>query len=246
MADEFKWDQRQFDRTLAEYLQVSKKTLAEIVNTKAYYIARKALWFTPKANAGKIRTDLGEAKAVRLVKLKSGRWSHNQRNTITFFGSGGSAKGVPLLALIIQKRRRLAGHPSPWKGVTRAAGAAAMLQAMREAFISRLHSIAFLKAGWLPSIRTMAPVADKTGGLPAIDTRQVGRPKGEAVIAQPGLNPIAKIINHASTRRDRRAALVRYGAPALQQAFDDEALSMKVYIQNHMRQDAEAFNRAQK
>lgn len=231
-------------------MKVSSKTLQEVINTKAYYIARKALWFTPKADIGKIREVLGEAKAMNLVRLKSGRWSRNKKNTVSFFGRGGATSTktgrAPYLALIVQKRRGRAGHPSPWKGLSRAAGAAAMLQVMRQVFGARLRSVAFLKAGWLPAIRELAPYAEKSAGLPPMDGKQVGRPKGGARAAQPGFNPVAQVLNNASASRDTRAALMRYGAPALQKAFDDEAFDMTTYIKRKMQPDAAAFNAKQK
>ena len=39
------WDQRLFNRTLEEYMKVCPRTFSVIVNTKSYYVARKALWF---------------------------------------------------------------------------------------------------------------------------------------------------------------------------------------------------------
>lgn len=228
------------------YVRVSSKTLQEIINTKAYYIARKALWFTKKADAPKIREELGEVKGTALVRLKSGKWSHSKKNVQSFFTRGGARAEAPLLALIIQKQSKKSGQGSPWKGRSRAAGAAAMLEAMRRKLNARVQSIAFLRAGWLPGIRTLAPLADKGGSLPPIDARQRGQPKGYAKPAGAGFNPVAEIVNKATTYRDQKGALIKYGGPALQQAFDDEALDMQVYIERKMKEDAAVFNAKQR
>lgn len=251
MAQEFKWDQAVFDRTLREYMQVSSRTMAQIINAKAYYIAANALWNTPKASAEKIRLALGETKGMMLTKLKSGKFSRNKKNLRSFFGAGEGRTKAPLLALVVQKQHRLAGKPSPWAGKSREAGAAAMLEAMRIAFNARMRSIAFLRAGWLPSIRTLRRVCafsdlTQARNINSGDARQYGRPKGYAVPGRDGFNPVALIVNEATTMRDKRGALIRFGAPALQQAFDNETLSMKEYIQRKLGPDAAVFNAKQK
>ena len=105
----------------------------------------------------------------------------------------------------------------------------------------RARSIGFLAAGWLKSIKTLA--------------RKLGKPfhakKGEAAFAKNvdkigfcipatgfDLKPKAFISNRANAKHDHKEALMRYGQPALQQAFNDEVRSMKDYIEKKMRQDA--------
>jgi hypothetical protein len=50
MAARMKIDTRDFDKTLVRYANATKKELADILNTKAYYIAVGALKHTPKAS----------------------------------------------------------------------------------------------------------------------------------------------------------------------------------------------------
>ena len=50
MAARMKIDTRDFDKTLVRYANASKKELADILNTKAYFIASGALKLTPKAS----------------------------------------------------------------------------------------------------------------------------------------------------------------------------------------------------
>jgi hypothetical protein len=66
MADgiKFKVDTREFDKTMREYVNYSKRDISTIVNTKAYYIARRAVAETP----------LAESKEIReFIKRDSGR-----------------------------------------------------------------------------------------------------------------------------------------------------------------------------
>ena len=50
MAARMRLDTRDFDRTLVRYANSTKKELADILNTKAYFIASSALKLTPKAS----------------------------------------------------------------------------------------------------------------------------------------------------------------------------------------------------
>jgi len=51
----FKIDTREFDRTLRNYSAFSSRDVRTIVNTKAFYIARRAVIETPKANSKEVR-----------------------------------------------------------------------------------------------------------------------------------------------------------------------------------------------
>ena len=55
MTPAFKLDDREFKRTLEKYRQISRRDEVEIVNTKAYFIARRAVVETMKADKGKIK-----------------------------------------------------------------------------------------------------------------------------------------------------------------------------------------------
>lgn len=55
-----KFDRRDFDWTLARYRQFSKRDPATIVNTKAFYISRRAAVETVKTPAGVIRNYLNQ------------------------------------------------------------------------------------------------------------------------------------------------------------------------------------------
>jgi len=51
---------KNFNETLRKYAEYSSRTLPQIVNEKAFFIARAALRFTHKADIAKIKKELGE------------------------------------------------------------------------------------------------------------------------------------------------------------------------------------------
>lgn len=55
MQPTFRIDHREFDRTLQKYRELSKRSVQVIVNTKAFYIARRAVIETPRAKISEIK-----------------------------------------------------------------------------------------------------------------------------------------------------------------------------------------------
>lgn len=225
------WDQRKFDEALREYVKVSSRTLATIINTKAYYIARKALWFTIKSDAWQMKTQLGGIVTVQRLTKKG-----KLRNRRVLQLKDSRDYDAPLAAVIINARRGRAGDNGLY--------GKAMDKAIRGLLTARARSIGFIKSGWLPSIQILAPLSDKAG-QPQIDreAKQVGRAKGTATPAKPGFDLRAEIVNLASPIRDKKGALLKYGSEGLTTAFQDETASMWDYIERKMKPDAEAFNR---
>jgi len=226
------WDQRGFDRALLEYMKYTSRSLQEAVNTKAYYIARKALWFTKKADRASMIRSLGGYVKVQALN-KAGR-TVNRRILQLRDARIGQA---PLAAVIINARRGRAGE----KGLY----GPDMARAIRGLLTARTRALGFIKSGWLPAIKLLAPYADKRG-QPRIDhsVKQRGRAKGTAQPAR-GLSATirAQIVNLASPIRDRKGALLKYGSKGLDVAFRDEAASMWEYIGRKMRPNTARFNR---
>lgn len=223
-----------FDRALAEYMRYTPRTLQSVINTKAYFVARKAIWFTQKADIYRMRAQLGQFVRVNYI---SRHGKQGSRKILTLVNS--SRATAPLAALIINARRGKAGLPGLY--------GSKMARAIRELLASRMKAVAFIKSGWLPAVRILAPHAEHKGS-PRVDAsaRQRGRPKGTAKPAQSTWRPTAEIVNLVTAKRDTKMALVKYGSPGLQRAFTDEAASMRDYIERRMRPDASRFNAAQR
>lgn len=232
------WDQTKFDAALREYVKFSGRTLQVIVNTKAYYIARKALWFTVKGDYTRMRMSLGGMVPIQRI-TKKGKLVNSRYLELT------RARDVeaPLAVAILQARARKEGKRSVYFGVSHAKGVRLMAAAVRGLLTARARSIGFIKSGWLPSIQILAPLSDREGE-PQIDrtAREIGRPKGTARPATIGFQLRAEIVNLASPIRDKKGALLSYGSRGLDQAFADETASMWEYIERKMKPDADKFN----
>ena len=64
MAAEVKIDDREFQAALRDYMKVSRRTLAEIVNKRAVNIAFKSIRYTPKAKKSRINRDLKQKSRI--------------------------------------------------------------------------------------------------------------------------------------------------------------------------------------
>src|ERR1051326_6360614 len=193
----FKVDTREFTETLRRYREISKRDPKKICDTKGFFIARRAVIETPKESRDKIRSDLGRVtfRGRKAVGLKL--------RTVKRYSRFGLEEEVPLAALIINKRL----------GKGRGLHGAAMAEAIKMMLGARLRSIAFLKSGWLPAIRTLVALAD-TRGAPRQErgVAQVGpTAKGSAQpAADNSWRAKTTIVNAAESRRDNRQALIRY------------------------------------
>lgn len=206
------WDQHRFDEALKAYVMFSRRTIPQIINTKAYYIARRALWLTGKAKF----TDFD-----RELKMPGKR-----------------DKKAPLAALIINSRRGKDGA----KGLY----GKDMKAAIRVMLRMRKRSIGFLKAGWLPAIKDIAPfVPSKTGAAPLDRTvKQWSKPRGKGVPAREGLEITATIVNTAlALRTSKRDALALIAGPPLEQAFRDETAGMIDYVKAKLATGTAKANR---
>jgi hypothetical protein len=238
----------EFTRTLNQYAGLTKKTPSEICDKKSYYIIRRAIWHTHKADIEEMREQLGETKAMELHNIKSGkRFSRSKKNIKSFFSTGAGDQGVPLLAMIIQKRAGHSSKGSPWKGVSRASGAARMLEAMRHVWNARARSIAFIKSCWIPARELFKGRAGGGGrGLPPSEgaaiggPKVIGVPKGGGTPASVVWKAKAVFWNSASTKRDHKGAVFQYGEPALQQAFDEETADTMREVERRLKEHAQA------
>ncbi len=231
----FKVDTREFNTTLAKFSVHTKRTFTQLINKKAYYVARRAIWYTHKADYQKMANELGQI--LRLVK------SGSRSGKLTMKGRGqfNSARDylAPLLALIINKRRGNKGEPGLY--------GAEMKKEFQTVFGARARSIAYLKSGWIEARDMFKPWAEGGRGLPPSEgtgiggTKRIGRPKGGGNIAREGWNPVATIWNSSYTKRDHKDALLIYGKPALEQAIAEEDASTAVELEKRIAAEAKAL-----
>lgn len=228
-----KLDTSKFDEAFKRYVAITNRDLHTATNTTAYYIARKAVWFTEKANKEQVKSSLVSVVTSQVTNRKGAVVTRRKKSLVK-----ARDHDAPLAAVIINARRKRAGK----KGLF----GAQMKAAVREMIAARVRSVAYIKSGWIPAIRTLEGVADK-GKQPRIDSsaKQLGKPKGYAVPAR-GLSwtPVAKIVNEAYAKRDKKDAFGKVGGGGLQMAIDDETASKNQYIEDKMKERAEEFKKS--
>lgn len=218
MAAPTRLNTAEFERTRREYMKFTRRDTATVINTKLFYIARRATVETPKANKASMVQEL-KGKRMKAVKLKSGRIK-NVKST--------------LAELIIWGRRLKSGGSTKKKD---------MREEVKKLIAARLRSIAFIKSGWIPAIKRLESLAERIGGAaarPDRSAKQIGKPKGSAKPAREGVRPIGSITNDALPKGrkgllnrifgGKRNEVLAIATPALQRAFDFEVRSMKDYI----------------
>ncbi len=117
-----------------------------------------------------------------------------------------------------------------------------MEQAARKLLASRLRSVGFVASAWLAAVKTLfAVLKDRSGVRLDSSVKWYGKPKGSAIPARGGWNPLATIINSISKGGTRVNAIITAGA---QEALDKEAKSMDEYVMRKLAPHHEKFNKA--
>lgn len=239
MAQAFsiKVDHREMDAALKRLYLFSKWAPAKLVNHAAYRSNQKAVWYAPAVTAATIATELNQA--VELRRIKSGKRFARGKKQNAFGNLGNLARtevnqSVPLLALIIQARSGPGkSHRSPWAGVTRAIGAANMIEKMRKVYGARQKSRAYFKA----CFATVRDIFKKAAGnkIPFSDSasrgsgtvnsmaRDVGRIANATPATEAQGYKARAIWEIISPRHDIKQAIFKHAQPAIQRGMDEEA-----------------------
>lgn len=221
-------DTREFSSAMREYKVMSRRNMATILNTKAFYISRGAVRETQKASRSKIKQELqqmlrpegGGLGAFFEKAYPQIAKEHSISRKVTVNG-----KEVPLVALLVNFRRGRKGE----KGLYGQAMAKASLSFIGFA----VRSAGAIAAGFIPSAKGFEPLAEKKSKAPPEDKNavQYGKPKGSFKVALKNTErPFAEIINTASFKGDHKNALKRYGGEGLRRAFEKEVASMRQYV----------------
>lgn len=227
-------------RGIAAASQYSKRTLPQIVNTSAYWVAVNARKEMPFVAAEKVDSELGviatPVVGKRGVALKRKK---------TLAGKAMGRIGVPLAAMIVVARAkagsrynqstnaRYALPKNPFKGVSRAEGAAAMRALVDKMLKARHRSGHFLQAGWLGAIRMLRGLVNASFLQTAAESASGGNNLGTASPASEGATCQASIENLVGLEGQNAAsfnqALHRYGTGPLQRAIDGEGRRQMEY-----------------
>lgn len=224
----------------------TKRTMPQMINTSAYFVANAAFKGTPSVNPATIDSELGT-----LVIPTIGRSGKALKNKGTFGADkmvtvvrNGKSSEVPLAVLIIQARsnpsskfNQLTGGAyalprSPFKGFNRSLGNQKMA-ALIDKMIKRRHQgVHFLAAGWLPAIQALAGRAGRRFMRGATATpgggknATIGSLGSSKAAVEGGLECYAMIENAVGTQgknaKNHNAALLTHGTVPLQEAMDGE------------------------
>ena len=226
-----KIDLTKFNQTMREYVRVSKRSLAEICNQKAKWIAIFALNLTPKTAQSRIEQELGIVVKEQ-VTSKRGKVKTKRKAQLV------QGKGGPRLALIINARRGKAGKPGLNRGK--------MNRAILAALGARKKSKGFLAIGWWAAIKKLTTVIRGNAGGPRPDrsVKVRGKEKGRATIAKDFAFMCHSIIENSVRGGKRLKARVsmlinKYA----QQAVNKEEQSMRAYIDKKLKADADKFSK---
>jgi hypothetical protein len=215
----------EFDRTLKQYMELSKRDWAQVFNTKGFFIARRATGTTKKADAKEIRSLRERALIGTGIRFRKGKARQvNIRDDLS----------TSRAARILQAARRNEGKP--------AIPAADLPKAVKSFIGRRLRSVAYLRSGWIPAFKILEPLVPHGGirGGPRADrsAKQFGRPKGGAKPARNLWRTTCQIFNSAITRKQGDEGLRKFGEAGLRQAFAEELRSMKQYIERKLTERA--------
>lgn len=108
-AVSFKINTREFDRTLREYANYSKRDVQTIVNTKAFYIARRAVAETPMADGKDIRDFIRSDSGAIAGKMINARRAKRGEK-----GLYGKAMAKEVAAMLAKRLRARAFIKSGW------------------------------------------------------------------------------------------------------------------------------------
>ncbi len=219
----------EFDRALNRYAALSKRTPQEIVHGKSYFINRRAIWHTRKA-------DVAEIKKLRERRVIGTGMKRGRRFVLR------DPLSTSRAALIIQAALRKAGKPLLKQSELPAA--------VRKFINLRLRSVAFLKSGFIRARDGFKSWCQSHGvsiggkGLPPNESsriggpKEIGRPKGGFFLASPIWRARATFFNAASAKGDTKGALAKFAGAALERAFDEETADTMEYVEKRLKQHA--------
>lgn len=184
MQPTFTVDEREFGKTIREYIDATGKDAAYCANRQGLNVAIKTARGTPLADKSKIREVVNQTWWPKYVaKNISG-----SRGGITITQRGG-------------KKRKVQGH------YTVKDARAVSIRLIRK----KLRRAGFIRSGWNPSIVGLAALKLKTAPALPAGTRNIKNPKGSFVAAKPGINPVCTIINDSQGAEKVGAAALQNG-----------------------------------
>ncbi len=207
------WDQSQFNAVLIEEVKHTKRTVSQVLNTHAYFIARKALWYTHKADKSAISAQLSArpnyghgdtvAEAIMIARLKEAGG---------YYTMSGSEFESAVRKFVGSRLRSVAFLKSGWIPAIR----------ILETFTSTKSGAAARDS------EARVYGQEKGAAYPAV--------AGEVMTAKIVNDALAK-------GDEGGKALAKYGGAGLDTAFYDETQSMKEYTDRKLQEQFNEANK---
>lgn len=229
MTPEITVDMTEFQKAFREHAALSRRSLAENINTKLYFVGRGAARLTPKANRAEIEQELGIV-GYSLQTKKNGKLRKTQRARLDH----AMTQPAALVYLLVNSARGKVGK----KGLY----GAAMKAAVTEELKRRIKGIGTLRKGWIMGIKYLARAAGLVDDTPNPSAVAL---KGYS-IATPAVdswNPEARLQYRSNARVNGILMIHPSVEKALAKSFADETRSMQEDI---ARKQQELANRFQK
>jgi hypothetical protein len=214
-------DTKAFDKAMDEYMAFTKKSVAEVINAKAFFIARNAVLFTDKTPPTKIESELNAQSRdyaptpLSVVIINSRQKKKGEK------GLTGRKMGQAIKKMLAARRRAVNFLRSGWLPAIRILETA-------------------MKRGDIKFAKRYAPKNDST-------VKQYGQDKGSAIWAKPNLERTYAQIENAvqgegrgKVNTGRVQSIITKG---LDKAIKAEIASMKVYVERKMNPATDKFNK---
>ncbi len=244
-----KIDMTQITESIRLSSQYSKRTLPQVINTAAYWVAVNAKQDLDYVPITRIDSQLGVTYAQG--RTPKGKISRSKKNRVIVLQQNSLAEKIIMARMVPSSKYNRLTRNRWAQSVSVLAGKsvqerASIVSAMAQKMVKRRHSASkFLIAGWIPAIRILLPLSDQkmrlgTGGLETA----VGIDKGNASPATEGLTVTASIENDIGMKgvnaEDYNKALQIHGAPGLQKAVNEEGNRQMTYALSKMGQGIES------
>ncbi len=251
VSPKVKIDTTQLSEAIRISSQYTKRTLPQVINTAAYWVAFNTKEAMPYVKVERIDADFGVIYSPGLTP--KGKISKNKKNKVINFTEQPDRRATRAELIIFASM-----HPgsrynqrtnSRWyrpidtlKGKTKSERQTIVLAMARRMTKRRHSSIKFLRAGFIPAVRKLFPHAQhkfsKITASPISESENGSL--GGATVAIEGLTVEASIFNsigmEGPNAKNYNNALHLYGAPALQTAIDNEGQSQMNYALSKMGQ----------
>ena len=216
MANVFKLDTKDFNRTIDKYIEMRNLDYLKEVNRRAANIIMWAMQYTKRTNPERVVRDLNAIQQVRRLKGGTGRETKAKRNRDFY-------KGSPAGYKIFNWRRKNRPQSLPPKLRGGGLGGRGIGQKYDSFVKSARRSCGYIVAGWLPALNRY-----KQQGVRDIKTDIKKQPSPKTSAGKGYAIPAQRVGDFLKTTFANAANGVgKIGAPALARAFNREEQDMK-------------------